>query len=272
MKGVSPMSDVNQNNGSNVISVSTNSIAMFANDGTMLKFSFKNDRIIFTITPRIVDESTGKQKWPKDLGHSAILPPTTAATFYNAIMSNLYDEIREGRDHKGFLTVPLNRDCTALIGLSWVNNVATLAIFNNVNADRTCTNIHTFQFQITTSIDNYDPQSGNFMVKEVQGQLYLFIEILAAFDEAIGGAYAHSVKNIQNYNYNQIMNHLKAIAIKIGASVQTNYTSQYGNASAFSSGGNDTVNYTTGYQESAMTGHVPQTEVETISSLQDMLS
>lgn len=268
------MSDANQNNGSNVVSVNTNSIAMFANDGTMLKFSFKNDRIIFTITPRVVDESTGRQKWPKELGHSAILPPTTAAAFYNAIMLNLYDEIRENRDHNGFLTVPLNRDCTALIGLSWVNNTATLAIFNNVNPDRTCTNIHTFQFQITTSIDNYDPQSGNFTVKEVQGQLYLFIETLAAFDNVIGGACAHSVKNISNYNYNQIMNHLKAIAIKVGASIQTNYTSQYGNGNTntSSSGGNETVNYTTGYQESAMADHIPQTEVETIGSLQDMLA
>lgn len=276
-----PDNNMNQNNG-NTISVNTSSIALFAADGTMLRFSFKNDRIIFTIIPKVTDEMTGKQKWPKELGHSALLPPATASALYNGIMNHLFEDIKNGTDHDGFFTVPLNRDCTALIGLSWVNKTATLGIFNNVNADRTCNNVYTFQFQVTTAIDNYDPKSGNFTVKEIQGQLLLFIETLKAFDDAVGAANAHTVKHVSHFNYNQIMNYLKSIAIKIGANIDFGgYGNNYGDGgsrNAFTGGGsnasgaNDAVNYTTGYQEAATNGHTPVgPEIETITSLEDMM-
>ena len=274
-----PDNNMNQNNG-NTISVNTSSIALFAADGTMLRFSFKNDRIIFTIIPKVTDEMTGKQKWPKELGHSALLPPATASALYNGIMNHLFEDIKNGTDHDGFFTVPLNIDCTALIGLSWVNKTATLGIFNNVNADRTCNNVYTFQFQVTTAIDNYDPKSGNFTVKEIQGQLLLFIETLKAFDDAVGAASAHTVKHVTHFNYNQIVNYLKSIAIKIGANIDFGGYGNYGDGSrnAFTgsgtnnSGSNDAVNYTTGYQEAATNGHTPVgPEIETITSLEDMM-
>lgn len=263
-----------QTNDQNAFAVNSNSIAFFSPDGTMLKFSFKNDRIIVTITPRVEDVAGGRPRWPRELGHSAIMQPATAATLYHLFMEKMSQEIIDGKDHDGYLAVGLNRDFTALCGIGWKDNTAEFIICQNVNPDRTSSGVAKFTFQKQMAIDNYDPVTGQYTVKEIQGQFLLFIETLRAFESAVGGSDAHMVKNLTNYNFNQIMAHLKALALKMGVTVQNTPMNQYGRAGggAFASGGNDAVTYTTGYQENAMSNQGMTPEVSTSSDLSDLLS
>lgn len=270
----------NQNPGAtndqNAFAVNSNSIAMFSADGTMLRFSFKNDRLILTIIPRVEDPAGGRPRWPRELGKSAILQPVQASALYNLFMEKMSQEIIEGKDHDGYLAVGLNRDFTSLVGIGWKNGNGELIICQNVNADRTCSTVSRYPFQKQMAIDNYDPTSGQYTVKEIDAQFLLFVETLRAFNGAVGGSDAHMVKNLTNYNFNQIMNHLKALALKMGVTVQNTPMYQYGNhggatGGAFASGGNESVTYTTGYQENAMSNQTAIPEVDTSANLSDLL-
>ena len=213
------MADYNQNmnGGSGVVEVSTNSIALFAADSTMLRIGFRGDMMFFTIIPKVADPNGGKPRWPKELGHTASFRPQTALALYDGFQKKILPDIAAGVDHPGYCVVPLNREASNLCGFSWAGGHACFTIFNGVREDRTCGDQYTFMFDPVTLIDTYNPNTGTYTVVESQAQLYVIIEALRMFGMCSTGSIGHSVKNATSWNSDMIQSHLRSIATKLGA-------------------------------------------------------
>lgn len=302
------MADYNQN-GTSVNSVNTNSIALFGSDGTMLRVAFKNDMMFLSIIPKIMDPSTGKPKWPREMAKHAALRPAHAAALYNGFMQKLLPDIESKTDHVGYVAVSLNFSGTTLCGFGYVGGMVTFAIFNNVSTDRTCNEVSTYTFDATPVINAYNPNTGTFEVEETQAQLYVIVWALKNFAEMCGNYTGHGAKMAMSYNLDMIMSNLQSICVKLGVtpSAYGSYRGQYAGynggftnnfaapqggyandgpaASAPSAtagqtplmqpspiGENDTTSWGTGYTESATVGHNTVAAVQQVSSLEELMS
>lgn len=283
----------NQNVGG-FANVNTNSIALFGADSTMLRISFSNDMMFFNIIPKVIDPTTGKNKWPKEMQHTAVFRPQIAAALYRGFMQCILPDIEAKKDHVGFCTVPLNFAATTLCGFGYLNGQASFSIFSDVNADRTCGNQATFTFEPNLVIDEYNATMGTYKTVEVQSQLYVIVEALRTFAALASNYVGHGAKNANSYTMNTIRNYIQGIATKLGVTVQnSNYagapTSRFGagvddGESGFNQqpqlaipnplgGANDGVSWSSGAADAATVGHadVPSSPVEAVSSLESIL-
>ena len=119
------MADYNNQNGTSVNSINTNSIAIFGADGTMLRLGFKNDMMFLSIIPKIMDPNTGKPKWPREMSKHAALRPAQAAALYNGFMQKLLPDIESKTDHMGYVAVSLNLSGTTLCGFGYAGDCAS---------------------------------------------------------------------------------------------------------------------------------------------------
>ena len=87
-----PMNYPNNDNG--LLSVSTNSIAIFAQDSTMLRLGFKNDLMFLTIIPRVEDPNGGKARWPKEMGHTVSFRAHQAYALYEGFKQTILPDIQ----------------------------------------------------------------------------------------------------------------------------------------------------------------------------------
>lgn len=272
----------------NAYAVRTNSIAFFAGDSTMLRISFNGDSMFFTIIPKVADPNGGKARWPKDMGHTAAFRPQTAMTLYEGFKRTILNDIEEGRDHPGYNVVPLNREATTLAGFTYAGGHVIFSIFMNVAADRTCNEQYSFMFEPNQLVTDYSPLNGTYKVLELQGQLYVILEALRTFGIAPINAFAHATKNATAWTTDNMISHLRAIALRVGATpaqygqfrgadgANFNYdgSSRFSDGpsaggSGYQNGGN--TNWSTGYQDTATDGHVAMTPVNQVSSLESLM-
>ena len=217
-----PMNYPNNDNG--LLSVSTNSIAIFAQDSTMLRLGFKNDLMFLTIIPRVEDPSGGKARWPKEMGHTVSFKAHQAYALYEGFKQTILPDIQEKKDHVGYCVVPLNRESSTLCGFSYAGGRAVFSIFMSVGMDRTCSETYSFMFEPTSVIDTYNPTTGAYSTIEVQAQLFIVVEALRVFGEFGGNFVGHSAKNAMGWNTNQIISYLKAIATKMNVDIPNTYS------------------------------------------------
>lgn len=285
----------NTQNAGGFANVNTNSIALFAADSTMLRISFSNDMMFFNIIPKVVDPTTGKNKWPKELQHTAAFRPANAAALYKGFMERIMPDIEAKQDHQGYCVIPMNFAATTLCGFSWAGNRACFTIFSDVSADRTCSNQATFMFEPSLVIDKYNSNTGTYETTEVQSQLYVIVEALRTFAELSSNFVGHGAKNANSWTVNSIRTYIQGIATKLGVSVQAgNYagapTSRFGagiddgesgfaqqpqlaipNANALD-GANDAVAWSSGMANAANVGHTDVGSApEAVSSLEDIM-
>ena len=206
-------------NENGVLSINTNSIALFAADSTMLRISFKNDLMFFTIIPKVEDPSGGRPRWPKEMCHTVTFRAPAAYALYKGFMTTILPDIEAKKDHPGYCVVPLNRESSSLCGFSWAGGKAVFSIFNGVGIDRTCSEIYNYIFEPTQVIDTYNPATGQYTTMEVQAQLFVIVEALHIFGEFGGNFVGHSAKNAMGFNQERMLTYLKAIAQKMNVDV-----------------------------------------------------
>lgn len=296
------MADMNMQGsvGGTVSEVNTNSIAMFAADGTMLRVGFRGDTMFLTIIPRVSDPNGGRPRWPKEMGHTASMRPQHAMALYDGFMKRILPDIDRKQDHVGFCVVPLNRDATNLCGFSYAGGHATFTIFNGVSADRTCSDQYSFMFDPTPMIDSYNPNTGNYEIAEVQGQLFVIVEGLRSFGECSVNAVGHEVRNANSWNSDMIISHLRSIATKLGVTAgqygryrgaggyggygytggNTPFVADEQPSSSYNQaplnvpsqlGSNDNVTWSAGFSEAANVGHTGVPDVQQVSSLDSLM-
>lgn len=203
--------------GASVNAVSTNgAIALFAADSTMLRISFRNDTMFINIIPRVNDPTTGKGKWPREMAHIASLRPQHAAALWNGFKQAILPDIEKGQDHLGYVAVPLNRDGTTLVGFSYVGKKICFSIFNNVNTERTCSEVSSFICDVTPVINDYNPNTGAYSILEIQSQAYVLTYAIKTFAELASNWVGHGAKYATSYNNDMLMSHLQAIVTKLG--------------------------------------------------------
>lgn len=293
----------NMNGGASANSVNTNTIALFAEDGTMLRFAYRNETMFLSIIPRVSDPSTGRQRWPREMGHSIALRPQQAAALWKAFESCILPDIENGTDHIGYVVVPLNREATSLCGFSYTAGKCCFSIFNNVSVDRTCNEVYTYMFDTTATINEYNPNTGTYSIKEIQSQLFVVIWAIKVFAEFSANFVGHGAKNATAFNHDMLMSHLSAICTKLGVTPggYGSYRGSYGNQNpqgGYSNDGpsmtsaqprlmspmtnpisapmpgseNDGVSWASGMTDASMVGHTAMTPVEQVSQLSDMIS
>lgn len=288
----------NYGNGSSVNSVSTNSIAMFAADSTMLRIAFRNDTMFLTITPRTTDPTTGKQRWPRDLGRTASLRPHQAAALWKAFEKAILPDIEAKVDHMGYAVVPLNRDNSSLCGFSYAGGRVCFSIFNNVSSDRTCGDITTFMFDTTPAINEYNPNTGNYSILEIQSQAYVAVMAIKSFADMCANYAGHGAKSAMSYNYDMLMGYLQSLIIKMGVtpslfgsyrgmsannnpmggysndgpSIGTSATGGQAHLMQPPQGGLGTgVTWNSSMNDSASLGHVNQSPAQQVSQLSELI-
>lgn len=267
--------------GALVASVNTNSLPLFAADGTMLRIAFKNDTMFLTIIPKVPDPNGGKPRWPKELGHTANIRPNVAAALYEGFKEKMLPDVEAKRDHEGYLVVATNREATNLCGFTYVGGQAIFSIFNNVGADRTCNEIYSFVFDPTVVIDKYNSATGAYEVCELQGQLFVLLHALCTWYELSSNVVGHNVKNASAWANDRLISYLTAIATKLGA-VPAQYGSYRGSSGSYAndgpnfnaqSGSNDGVSWQTGAAAEASVGHTSPSavNVQQVSSLDALM-
>lgn len=294
------MADMNQMGGTGVIEVNTNSIALFSADSTMLRIGFRGDTMFFTIIPKVADPNGGRPRWPKELGHTASFRPQVALALYDGFQRKILPDIEANRDHPGYCVVPMNREASNLCGFSYAGGHACFTIFNNVNADRTCSDQYTFMCDPTTLIDTYNPNTGAYEVVESQAQLYILVEALHVFGSFASNAIGHGTKNALSWNNDMVQSYLRSIATKLGATPgqfgryrgaasgagfaggtpwggADEPASSFGGQSPLNvpdalGGANDNVTWATGIAESGNVGHVGIPNVQQVSSLEGLMA
>lgn len=285
-----PMNYPNNDNG--LLSVSTNSIAIFAQDSTMLRLGFKNDLMFLTIIPRVEDPSGGKARWPKEMGHTVSFRAHQAYALYEGFKQTILPDIQEKKDHVGYCVVPLNRESSTLCGFSYAGGRAVFSIFMSVGMDRTCSETYSFMFEPTSVIDTYNPTTGAYSTIEVQAQLFIIVEALRVFGEFGGNFVGHSAKNAMGWNTNQIISYLKAIATKMNVDIPNTYSFS-GNGNGYApvnhfpavssavaaqptlNSANDVnmsaVNWSSSAQAEAASNIAPIPQVEAVTSLDSLI-
>lgn len=281
------------NGGASVNSVTTNSIVLFAQDGTMLRFGFRNETMFLTIIPVVTDPASGKRRWPKEMGHTAALRPQNAAALWKAFERAILPDMEAGKDHLGYAVVPLNRDGTSLCGFSFAGGRVCFSIFNNVSMERTCNEISTYMFDPTPVINDYNPNTGTYTVMDIQGQVYVTVWAIKTFAEQSSNFVGHGAKNATAFNHDMIMAHLSAIMGKLGVTPSP-YGTYRGRSNGIPMGGysndgpsatagqaslmqppvangNDGVTWDTAMAENAMVGHTGVTPVQPVSQLSDLM-
>lgn len=257
---------------SNVNSVNSNSIALFSAEGNMLRIAYKNEMMLVTIIPKVMED--GRARWPKDLGRTAMLRPQACAALYQRIVSQVLPAIAQGTDLPGYVAVPTNRDNTNLCGVGYANGRVTFNIFMSVDNARRCTDVSSYIFDVTPVIFDYDPGTGKYDMAESNGQFYVFMHALDMCAKVMSGAVGQNCKMTTNFYISQIIAYLRALATKLGVTPE-----QYGSFSGprddgpsfnggSSGGSSGAASWSMGAQDSGANGPM---SVEQLSSLESLM-
>lgn len=268
------------NTQANVNNVNSNTIALFSAEGHMLRVSFKNDITMLTIIPKVIGED-GRPRWPKDMGRTAFIRPQAAAALFQQTSAEMVPCIVKGEAYPGYITVPTNRDKTALVGFGYNGSRVTFNIFNNVGNDRRCNDYASFIFDVVPVISQYDPTSGHYVIAESQGQFQVILQSLWMAAQHMSGVVAHTDKVSGYFNTNQIIAYLRALATKFGVTpgqygnfggVRDDGSSYqiYGNGQT-SGGSGTTTPWATGESNMAELGQKLTTDVQQLSSLEGLM-
>lgn len=253
----------NQNQQFVQLHTNTNGMTLFGADGVMLKVDFYDDCVSIKYLLPVIDEATGKRKYPKENRPSFILTKERCSGWVDLIQTNFLDALAAGKKYAGGPF--LNSSNTSLVDvvLNPEYNDISLRYCVNIDENRIPKNVYEFKFEKLVNIENYDVISGDFEVRESHAQFLLFYKALEAFCNNVNLAAVHADKFAKEYHNRQMNKQITEFAYKLGLKPvlytpkQENTSMSAGNATPFD-----------GAQVTS-TNAAPHREV---SSLEDMLS
>jgi hypothetical protein len=228
------MSNFNQpsnNGGQNTnnftkVSISTNSLSLFDENGSIMKFGFLNETLTVGVLPQITSE--GKKTYPTDARVNYVITAERVASLYdNIIMEKVLAAISEGRNYNGgiFLDNKKNR----VFEIRVQDGEVYAVYYIDIDADRRPKRTITFKFTKAPIIEKYNPESGEFELHEAHSQFFVFVKMLSGFLECISGVTAHAHKFTNNYQNNKVTKMLEDLCVKMGINITSPRTTPFNN-------------------------------------------
>ena len=228
------MSDFNQqasnggqnNNSFTKVSISTNSLSLFDENGSIMKFGFLNETLSIGFMPQIM--SDGKRSYPVEARVNFIVNAERVAALHDVIiMEKVLSAISEGHNYNGgiFLDNKKNR----VFEIRVQNGEVFAVYYIDIDADRKPKRTITFKFAKAPIIEKYNPDSGEFELHEAHAQFFLFVKLLSGFLECVSGITAHSHKYTNNYQNNKISRMLEDLCVKMGINITPNKSLPFNN-------------------------------------------
>lgn len=209
----------NNNSQFQTVEVVTNGLNIFGKDNMMMT-RYLDDTISFSFCYPNDDQMTGKRTYPKENRISVVLRRDQVAALSTIIEEDLIPAIREGKNvSKGVFAT---RDRRNIVSIEWIEGIASLTYYKDIDEDRKTSKFFRFTFQPEMIVSKYNATTGSCDIEEVQASLFMFCHMIMKFESLIPTKIvAHGSKMGNAYTIQNEMNYLRSIAQKIGAQVQT---------------------------------------------------
>lgn len=224
-----------QNNSKDALNVNTRGPQFMNKDGfdpSTLLIGFWNDMISIKIHPAL---EKSKQTESKVFDYEKVV--NTALTLEKAtilkeqIEKKILPAIENDEDKK--VGVPVGGDSLIVVGTGkdMTGKISPyIAIHKSLDAKtrKPEMSIH-YEFSRGTAIEDYDAKTGEFtLVKDIHGELNIFLEILKASIAGLSNCQTHSSRYVDKFYRSKLLNDISEIAAKLGIS-----TNSYGNKGGY---------------------------------------
>jgi hypothetical protein len=203
------------------VNITTNSLALFDESGTMLKLGFLNENVtIMMCSPVISNE--GKKTYPQEARVNFLINADRVGALHDVIMDKVLSAIAENRNYNGgvFLDQKKNR----VFDIRVQDGDVYAVYYIDIDADRRPKRTVVFKFNKAPIIEKYSPESGEFELREAHSQFFVFVKALSGFLECISGINAHAYKYTNMYQNNRISKMLEEVCVKLGINITPNRT------------------------------------------------
>jgi hypothetical protein len=190
------------------------------NDNKALSVQYLESNMSISIHGTLpVSQQTINSKYDYKTGHDIYLSgkkAKTLARFINKAMKAL-----EAGDDIGSNSIP---SATNLIEVSdgtkfGLSKGITIAIYNNMNENKTTDDYDVFQFRNDDIIMDYDYKTGSYSKNSIDADVDYFVDNLKEFAKSSCNANAHFTRREMDYNIRQITSRqiqcMEALGIKI---------------------------------------------------------
>lgn len=211
-------------------SITTNSIALFDEAGVMLKCGFLDGNI--SISFGSVKEEGGKRTYPNELRDNLLLSSERSSALFDIIQYKVLPAIESGTTYNGGVFTSNKKDNILEIQVITENNKSEifLVFHRNIDENRKPSKSISFKFGKTPIIENYNTESGEFVLDEIDTHFFLFIKLLEGFLLCgVNNVTAHSYRNANRYTMDKIFKYLEEFAAKLGVTVANNSYNNFNN-------------------------------------------
>ena len=207
----------NQNGQQGSFSVSSSLISMFDENSNQLRVAGYDSGLQLAIW--IPERNDGHVTYPKEKRFSVILSQEAAAVLDHVVNRELIAAIEQNQTfRKGIVT---NRSATNIVDLIRdEQGDVYLQIHKELDMNKVPKYTFVYKFDKSNIIQNYDPSTGEFEVKQADVQLAMFCNTISAYN-GIAMAAGHGSRVAMNYSIGRMYQYLQAIAQKLGAAVNT---------------------------------------------------
>lgn len=240
-------------------SITTSLITLFDSSSVQLRISGLENGISIAFWMPSRDPVTGKLTYPKESRYSTIITTDRVATLDRMISELLIPEFEAGRDKS--VAVFTNRQKSMIFEIRVINGEFFASLYTDVDPMTLIPkNGFRFKFEKTTAACDYNSESGNMNITEYDGNFYIFTELLhniiAIGNNKVSG---HSVRQANSFTTSSLFEYIRAIAAKMGVTVENRSYSPVNNSPS------------TSYENTITNTSDPMPEMKELTDITQML-
>lgn len=257
----------NSANGNNRAQFDVNTTSLILYSGNMsLRMDLYNRNLQIGLI-RAVQNSEGKNTFPKDSAVKVLLTPERVQSLVTMITDGLISALEARRPYSSGLITNSRMTNMILVGCDTDGNTY-LDIYTGMDERRLPKESARFIFNRNQTLSKFNPNTGDYeQGPDIQGQLYLFTRCLEDFSYNTSMTGAHFNRVAENSYNRRLMALLQDIAIKIGVPVRMNNGSGSDNGS-YRYGGNTQNGNNGGFTNSSvMNTPIPESNVTSLDDI-----
>jgi len=238
-----------QNNAKDQVNVNTRGVQFMNKEGfdpSTLLVGYWNEMISLKMHPALEkSKQTESKVFDYEKVISTAITLEKAITLCDGIVKKIFPAIEKGE--QASVGVPVGSDSLIVVstGVTMTGSVRPYIAIHKALDEKTKkpeVSIY-YEFGQSYTVDNYDEKTGSFEVtKGINSELYLFYEILDAAKLGMSNAIAHSIRVVDKYYRDRMMNDIGEIAAKLGVSTGNTKNSYRGKKDIFGSEGTSLTN------------------------------
>lgn len=200
------------------VSITTNSLTFFDENGIMLRCSFLDEAIAIQLCAPVMNGE--KRTYPKEVRENILLTKDRAAALYDLTFRKVIPAMESKTNYNGGVFTSAKKDNIFEIRIQ--NGEAYVLLHRDIDANRQPKRTIIFKFASCPVIEKYNSTSGEFEIEEIQAQLLLFIKLLEGFVYEVNSASSHAMRYANRFTTDKIFKYLGEMAAKLGISLQSN--------------------------------------------------